>query len=83
MADLPPYDFLKFKISRCLSGFPDEWSRMFLLETLRTGCHGLRLEALRSLLLLAVNIPIEIQNDFTSEMQKLESFLKTACPFSK
>ena len=70
----PGNDFLKFKISRCLSGFPDGWSRTFLLETLQTDCHGLKLEALRSLLLQAVKIPIEIQNNFTTEMQKLESF---------
>ncbi len=67
-------DFLKFKITRCLSGIYDSWSRTFLLDTLQSGCHGLRLEALRSLLLLKVEVPIEMQSDFTTEMHKLKSF---------
>ena len=72
----PHNDFLKYKIVRCLSGIQDEWARSFLFETVQTGRKGLRLEALRSLLLLRVEIPSNIQNNFSTEMQKLESFLK-------
>ncbi len=72
----PKNDFLKYKITRCLSGIQDEWAKSFLLESIQTGCKGLRLEALRSLLLLKIEIPGNIQNGFSAEMQKLESFLK-------
>ena len=72
----PKNNFLKYKITRCLSGIQDEWSRSFLFEIMQTGCNGLRLEALRSLLLLKIEIPESIQNTFSSEMKKLESFLK-------
>ncbi len=72
----PRNDFLKYKIARCLSGIHDEWAKLFLLEIIQTGCKGLRLEALRSLLLLKIEIPGNIQNGFSAEMQKLESFLK-------
>jgi hypothetical protein len=69
-------DFLKYKITRCLSGIHDEWAKSFLLDTIQTGYKGLRLEALRSLLLLRIEIPGNIQNGFSTEMQKLESFFK-------
>jgi hypothetical protein len=59
-----------------LSGIHDEWAKSFLFEIIQTGCEGLRLEALRSLLLLKMEIPSNIQNGFSVEMQKLESFLK-------
>ncbi|MCD4718811.1 MAG: hypothetical protein K8S13_02995 [Desulfobacula sp.] len=59
-----------------MSGIHDEWAKSFLLEIIQTGCKGLRLEALRSLMLLKIKIPDNIQNGFSSEMQKLESFLK-------
>jgi len=72
----PKNDFLKYKIARCLSGIHDEWAKSFLLEIIQTGCKGLRLEALRSLLLLKIEMPSNIQNGFSTEMQKLESFLK-------
>ena len=72
----PKNDFLKYKITRCLSGIHDNWAKSFLLEIIQTGCKGLRLEALRSLLLLKIEIPSNIQNGFSTEMQKLESFLK-------
>jgi len=72
----PKNDFLKFKITRCLSGIHDEWAKSFLLKIIQTGCKGLRLEALRSLILLKIEIPGNIQNGFSAEMQKLESFLK-------
>ncbi len=72
----PKNDFLKYKITRCVSGFHDEWAKSFLLEIIQTGCKGLRLEALRSLLLLKIEIPGNIQNSFSAEMQKLEFFLK-------
>lgn len=72
----PKNDFLKYKITRCLSGIHDEWAKSFLLEIIQTGCEGLRLEALRSLLLLKTEIPSNIQNDFSAEMQKLGYFLK-------
>ena len=72
----PKNDFLKYKIARCLSGIHDEWAKSFLLETIQTGCKGLRLEALRSLILLKIEKPGSIQNGFSAEMQKLESFLK-------
>ena len=72
----PKNDFLKYKITRCVSGIHDEWAKSFLLESIQTGCKGLRLEALRSLLLLKIEIPGNIQNGFSAEMKKLESFLK-------
>jgi hypothetical protein len=72
----PKNDFMKYKITRCVSGFHDEWAKSFLLEIIQTGCKGLRLEALRSLILLRIEIPSNIQNCFSAEMQKLESFLK-------
>ena len=72
----PKDDFLKYKITRCLSGIHDEWAKSFLLEIIKTGCKGLRLEALRSLILLKIEMPSSIQNVFSAEMQKLESFLK-------
>ena len=72
----PKNDFLKYKITRCLSGIHDEWAKSFLLEIIQTGCKGLRLEALRSLLLLKIEMPSNIQNGFSTEMQKLESFFK-------
>ena len=72
----PHNDFLKYKITRCLSGIQDEWAKSFLFEIVQTGREGLRLEALRSLLLLRIEIPGNIQNGFSTEMQKLESFLK-------
>lgn len=72
----PKNDFLKYKITRCLSGIHDEWAKSFLFEIIQTGCKGLRLEALRSLLLLKTEIPSNIQNGFSIEMQKLGSFLK-------
>ncbi|OEU68989.1 MAG: hypothetical protein BA864_04665 [Desulfuromonadales bacterium C00003093] len=72
----PENDFLKYKIARCLSSIHDEWSESFLLETIQTGCKGLRLEALRSLILLKIEVPGNIQNSFSSEMNKLELFLK-------
>ena len=72
----PNNDFLKYKIARCFSGIHDEWAKSFLLDTIQTGCEGLRLEALRSLLLLKIEMPSNIQNGFSAEMQKLESFLK-------
>ena len=72
----PKNDFLKYKITRSLSGIHDEWAKSFLLEIIQTGRKGLRLEALRSLLLLKMEIPSNIQNSFSVEMQKLESFLK-------
>jgi len=72
----PKNDFLKYKITRCLSGIHDEWAKSFLLKTIQTGCKGLRLEALRSLILLKIEMPSNIQNGFSAEMQKLESFLK-------
>jgi len=59
-----------------LSGIHDEWAKSLLFEIIQTGCKGLRLEALRSLLLLKIEIPSNIQNGFSVEMQKLESFLK-------
>jgi len=46
-----------------------------LLEIIQTGCKGLLLEALRSLMLLEIEVPRNIQNGFSSEMHKLESFL--------
>ena len=72
----PRNDFLKYKITRCLSGIHDEWAKSFLFETVQTGCKGLRLEGLRSLLLLRIEIPNNIQNGFSVEMEKLQSFLK-------
>ena len=72
----PKSDFMKYKIARCLSGIHDEWAESFLLEIIQTGCKGLRLEALRSLILLKIEMPNNIQNGFSAEMQKLESFLK-------
>ena len=72
----PKNDFLKYKIARCLSSIHDEWSESFLLEIIQTGCKGLRLEALRSLILLKIEVPRNIQNSFSSEMNKLELFLK-------
>ena len=72
----PKNDFLKYIITRCLSGIHDEWAKSFLLESIQTGCKGLRLEALRSLLLLKIEIPGSIQNGFSVEMRKLEFFLK-------
>ncbi|MCD4719555.1 MAG: hypothetical protein K8S13_06800, partial [Desulfobacula sp.] len=75
----PKNDFLKYKIVRCLSGIHDEWTKSFLFEIIQTGCKGLKLEALRSLILLEIEIPSNFQNDFSVEMQKLESFLKKNC----
>ena len=72
----PKNDFLKYKITRCVSGIYDEWAKSNLLEIIQTGCKGLRLEALRSLMLLKIEMPGNIQNGFSAEMQKLESFLK-------
>jgi len=72
----PKNDFLKYKITRCVSGIHDEWAKSFLLESIQTGCKGLRLEALRSLILLKIEIPGNIQNGFSAEMKKLEFFLK-------
>jgi len=72
----PKNDFLKYKIARCLSGIHDNWAESFLFESIQTGCKGLRLEALRSLILLKIEIPGNIQNGFSAEMQKLEPFLK-------
>lgn len=69
-------DFLNYKLTRCLSGIHDVWSRTFLLKTLKLACAGLRLEALRSWLLLGLEIPPEIQSDFSPEMKKLAIFLK-------
>jgi len=69
-------DFLKYKIIRCLSGIHDGWAKSFLFEIVQTDRKGLRLEALRSLLLLRIEIPSNIQNGFSTEMQKLESFMK-------
>jgi hypothetical protein len=71
----PENNFLKYKITRCLRGINDEWAKSFLFETIKTGCQGLRLESLRSLLLLKIEIPGNIQKGFSTEMQKLESFL--------
>ncbi len=72
----PKDNFLKYKITRCLSGIYDEGAKLFLLDTIQTGCNGLRLEALRSLLLLKIEIPGNSRNSFTAEMQRLESFLE-------
>ncbi len=72
----PKNDLLKFKIARCLSGIHDEWASLFLFEILKTEYEGLQLEALRSLMLLNVEIPSNIQNKFSHEMQKLESFMR-------
>ena len=72
----PKNDFLKYKITRCLSGINDEWAKSFLFEIVQTGCQGIRLEALRSLLLLKMKIPSYVQNNFSVEMQKVASFLK-------
>ena len=69
------HNFLKYKIARCLSGIHDEWAESFFLEIIQTGCKGLQLEALRSLMLLRIEVPRNIQNGFSSEMHKLESFL--------
>lgn len=69
-------DFLKYKIIRSLSCIHDKWAEIFLLDAIQTGSNGLRLEALRSLILLKVNLPDNIRKNFTAEMQKLESFLK-------
>ncbi len=63
-------------MARCLSTIDDEWAESFLLKTIQTGCKGLRLEALRSLILLKIEVPRNIQNSFSSEMNKLELFLK-------
>jgi hypothetical protein len=68
----PKNDFLKYKIARCLSGFRDEWAKEFLLETLQKGSSGLRLEALRSLTLLKIELPRNMRKSFSTEMQQLE-----------
>ncbi len=68
-------DMLKYKVTRCLSGINDEWSKSFLLELIQTGCNGLRVEALRSLLLLKIEIPDKIQDSYSAEMKKLETFM--------
>ncbi len=75
----PKNNFLKFKIARCLSGIHDEWANLFLFEVLESNHEGLQLEALRSLMLLNVEVPGNIQNKFSIEMQKLESFIKAKC----
>ncbi len=72
----PKNDFLKYKITRCLSGINDEWAGSFLFKTLQNGGDGLRIEALRSILLLSIEISDDIRNGFSTEMLKLESFLK-------
>ena len=72
----PQNDFLKYKIARCLCGFQNKWAKEFLLETLQKGCNGLKLEALRSLMLLKIEIPESIKNDFSKEMQQIELFIK-------
>lgn len=71
----PDNDLLTFKVTRCLSGIKDQWSRQFLLHLLEEGSRGLRLAALRSLLLLQIEIPEKTRNGFTAEMISLESFL--------
>lgn len=72
----PENDFLKYKIARCLSGFPDKWAKAYLVNLLQTSHQGLRLESLRSLRLLKVEIPDKICDSFTDEMRKLDAFLK-------
>jgi len=79
----PQNDFLKYKTARCLSGFHDAWAQSFLFELIQTGCKGLQLEALRSLMLLRIDIPSDIQNGFSAEMQKLEGFLRKAYESSR
>lgn len=68
--------FIKYKITRCLSAINDNWSKSFLLETIQTDCKELRLEALRSLLLLKIEIPDSTKNGFSAEMYKLDMLLK-------
>ncbi len=72
----PQNDFLTYKITRCLSGIHDEWANHFLHEMIQTQSSGLRLEALRSMLLQRIEIPTTVQNSFSAEMKKLESFLE-------
>ena len=72
----PENDFIKYKIIRCLSGFRDIWAKELLLETLQKGCNGLRLEALRSLTLLKIEVPLNMKNSFSTEMQQLELFIQ-------
>ena len=67
---------LKYKIIRCLCGIHDKWSKLFLLEEIKTNSGGLRLEAIRSMVLLNIDIPKSIQNDFSKEMIKLQHSLK-------
>ncbi|MCD4780643.1 MAG: hypothetical protein K8S27_08880 [Candidatus Omnitrophica bacterium] len=69
-------NFLRYKITRCLSGFHGEWAKEFLLETLRKGCGGLKLEALRSLTLLKIALPKDMKNSFSDEMRQLELFIQ-------
>jgi len=71
----PENDLLKYKITRCLSGFHGEWAKQFLLGTLQKGSNGLKLEALRSLSLLEITIPEELKDNFSTEMQRLEFFI--------
>jgi len=75
----PNNDLLKFKITRCLSGIHDEWATSFLFKVLENNHEGLQLEALRSLMLSNVEIPGNTQDNFSREMQELESFLRTRC----
>lgn len=72
----PKSDFLKYKIARCLSGFHDKWAKEFLLETLQKGCSGLKLEALRSLMLLKIELPKNMKDSFSTEMKQIELFIK-------
>lgn len=72
----PENNFLQYKIARCLSGIHDKWATVYLVDLLQTGSPGLRLEALRSLRLLKVEIPAKIRDSFTDEMRKLDAFLK-------
>lgn len=72
----PENDFIKYKITRCLSGFRGEWAKEFLLEILQKGCSGLRLEALRSLTLLKIELSRNMKNSFSTEMQQLELFIQ-------
>jgi len=67
--------FLRYKITRCLSGFHDKWAQSFLLETIQLNHDGLRVEALRSLLLSGIEIPESIQETYSPEMQNLAIFL--------
>lgn len=50
---------VRFKITRCLSGFRDDEARQFLYKQLRSDNVGLQLEAARSLILSGMNSQVD------------------------